>query len=90
MENLNTLDYIETLKLSCYNRLKDLEGAPGVEFQEVVLLMVLNSKKIQIPESLRFKDIEIEDNGQEPDQEKSYDVSDKNPGLITAPNNFTI
>jgi len=46
MENLNTLDYIETLKLSCYNRLKDLEGAPGVEFQEVVLLMVLNSKKI--------------------------------------------
>jgi len=39
---------------------------------------------------LRFKDIEIEENDQEPDQEKSYDVSDKDPGLIAAPNNFTI
>jgi len=39
MENLNSADYIEKLKLSCYDRLKDLEGAPGVEFQDVCLFL---------------------------------------------------
>jgi len=78
MENLNSTDYIEKLKLSCYERLKTLEGAPGVEFQD-------------IPESIRFKDIEIEEVGEvDKDQERTYDVAEKDPGLISAPNNIML
>jgi len=75
LENKNPLDYIQKLKESCYDRLKLIEGAPGVPFQD-------------IPESLRFKDIDFEE--EIPDKEEKYDVANKNANLTSKPENTMI
>jgi histone deacetylase 1/2 len=72
MENKNPKDYLEKLKISCYDHLKNIEGAPGFQFHD-------------IPESLRFKDIEIEGDGK--DDEENYDIAPKQYGLVSKPQN---
>lgn len=72
--------------MSIYERMKLLEGAPGVEFQEV---MDENLNLIsQIPESLRFKDVDMDhkDYG----EDESYDISKKNVTQLSKPENVTL
>ena len=41
MENKNTKEFIEKLKISIFERLKIIEGAPGVQFHDVRTLFYM-------------------------------------------------
>jgi acetoin utilization deacetylase AcuC-like enzyme len=75
MENKNPKEHIQKLKESIYERLKLIEGRPGIEFQE-------------IPESLRFKDIDYDDKIH-PENE-NYDTAPKDQNLTSKPENVTL
>jgi len=77
MVNRNTKEYIDKLKISIFERLQLIEGAPSVQFHD-------------IPESLRFKmdDIDEEQAAEKIDEEEAYDASNKEQGLISKPSDF--